>query len=195
MLGGEKGEIERERDGGGVLRVADLKPPLKEVEVKKLKAGDLVSITGKIVTARDGAYERVVSGAGFPVDVRGGAVYHCGPLAIKERKRWKIISAGPTTSARLDPMEEEFIRRTGVRAIVGKGGVGAAVAEKMRKLGCIYLAFPGGAGVLAAERIEAVEGLFWEELGMAEAVWVLKVKEFGPLVVGVDFHGSSLYRF
>ncbi|MFN4132782.1 MAG: FumA C-terminus/TtdB family hydratase beta subunit [Candidatus Hadarchaeales archaeon] len=175
------------------MKTVELRPPLTLEELKHLKAGDLVKITGVVVTARDKAYLRVASGAKFPVDVKGGVVYHCGPLAVKRCGKWEIISAGPTTSSRLDPMEKKFIEKTGVRAIVGKGGVGKDVAEEMRELGCVYLAFPGGAGVLAAGKIEDVERIAWEELGTAEAVWVLRVKDFGPLVVAVDLHGGNLY--
>lgn len=166
---------------------------MSEHEIQNLQAGELVSITGKIVTARDKAYARVVSGARLPLELKGGVVYHCGPLAKRTSDGWHIISAGPTTSARLDQLQVEFIRRTGVRAIVGKGGVGEEIAAQLARLGCVYLAFTGGAGVLAAKTIERVEKVFWEELGPAEAIWVFWVKEFGPLVVAVDTHGGNLY--
>ncbi|MEM3402725.1 MAG: FumA C-terminus/TtdB family hydratase beta subunit [Candidatus Hadarchaeales archaeon] len=175
------------------MKIVELRPPFAAGELKRFHAGDLVTISGVVATARDKAYQRVVSEEKFPVDVKGGVVYHCGPLAVRRGERWEILSAGPTTSARLDSMEGEFIKKTGVRAIVGKGGVGEEVAKKMKELGCIYLAFPGGAGVLAAEKIEGVEKVLWEELGAAEAVWVLKVKDFGPLVVAVDLHGGNIY--
>jgi len=175
------------------LKLIHLSPPLDEEDIKKLRVGDLVSITGRIVTARDKAYARVTSGAKLPLDLRGGVVYHCGPLAKRTPDGWRIISAGPTTSARLDRAQGEFIRRTGVRALVGKGGVGGEVAVQLARLGCIYLAFTGGAGVLAAGAVEKVERIYWEELGPAEALWVLRVRDFGPLVVAVDTQGGNLY--
>lgn len=175
------------------MKTKRLTPPLGEREIQNLRAGELVSITGEIVTARDKAYARVVSGAKLPVKLKGGVVYHCGPIAKRMSDGWHIISSGPTTSARLDQLQVEFVRRTGVKALVGKGGVGEDVASQLARLGCVYLAFTGGAGVLAAKTIEKVEKVFWEELGPAEALWVLKVKEFGPLVVAVDTHGGNLY--
>jgi len=166
---------------------------MSEREVRKLRAGDIVSITGKIVTARDKAYARVISGAKLPVELRSGVIYHCGPLAKRTPKGWHIISAGPTTSARLDLVQAEFVRRTGVRALVGKGGVDKDVATQLARLGCVYLAFTGGAGVLAAKAIEKTEKVYWGDLGPAEAFWVLRVREFGPLVVAIDTHGGNLY--
>jgi fumarate hydratase subunit beta len=127
------------------------------------------------------------------MELRGGVVYHCGPLARRTPEGWRIISAGPTTSARLDRAQAEFVRLTGIRALVGKGGVDEEVAAQLARLGCVYLAFTGGAGVLAAGAIEEVERVYWEELGPAEALWVLRVRDFGPLVVAVDTQGGNLY--
>jgi fumarate hydratase subunit beta len=174
-----------------------LRPPLSERLVRELKVGEVVGITGQIVTARDKAYGRAIkilrSGKKLPLDLRGGVVYHCGPLARKTKKGWQVLSAGPTTSARLDSMQAEFVGRTGVRALIGKGGVGEDVAGELARLGCIYLAFTGGAGVLAARAIEGVQKVLWQDLGAAEALWVLRVREFGPLVVAVDAQGNNLY--
>jgi fumarate hydratase subunit beta len=174
-----------------------LRPPLSERLVRELKVGEVVGITGQIVTARDKAYGRAIkilrSGKKLPLDLRGGVVYHCGPLARKTKKGWQVLSAGPTTSARLDSMQAEFVGRTGVRALIGKGGVGEDVAGELARLGCIYLAFTGGAGVLAARAIEGVQKVLWHDLGAAEALWVLRVREFGPLVVAVDAQGNNLY--
>lgn len=175
------------------MRINRLKTPLKTKDVEKLRARDLVTINGTIVTARDKVYARVIAGKKLPINLRGGVIYHCGPLAKRTAKGWQIISAGPTTSARLDPMQVEFVKHTGVKALVGKGGVGKEVADQLAKLGCVYLAFTGGAGALAASQIEGVEKVFWEELG-PEAIWVLKVKDFGPMVVAIDAVGSNLYE-
>ncbi len=171
----------------------ELTAPLQKQDIKRLKVGDVVYLSGKIITARDRAYKRVVTGHRIPVDLRGWAVYHCGPLAIRKNKEWKVISAGPTTSARLDPVQLEFIKRTGVRALIGKGGVRNTAAEGMRKLGCVYLAFPGGAGVVAAKAIKRVESVWWRDLGDTEALWVLRMQHFGPLIVGIDLHGGDLF--
>ena len=178
--------------GGGALR--SLSTPLKLKDIERLKAGDLIKITGEIFTARDQVYAQVLRGKTPPADMRNGVVYHCGPLVEKKGLKYEILSAGPTTSSRLDPMQVAFVRRTGVRAIIGKGGVEEEVAEGLRKAGCIYLAFTGGAGVLAALKIQQVRGVYWKDFGEAEAFWILNVKDFGPLVVAIDLHGKNLYR-
>lgn len=170
-----------------------LTTPLDERDTGNLRCGDLVTISGTVVTARDKAYARVVSGERPPIDLRGGAVYHCGPLARLTARGWQVLSAGPTTSARLDPMQADFIKSTGVRALIGKGGVGDNVVKEMARLGCVYLAFPGGAGALAASQVVKVEKIIWEELG-PEAIWVLRVKDFGPMVVATDTQGNTLFQ-
>jgi fumarate hydratase subunit beta len=181
-----------------VTKLIELRPPLNDKKIKQLKAGDTVSVSGTVVTARDKAYVRALtllrSGKKLPIDLRGGVIYHCGPLAKKTARGLKIVSAGPTTSARLDSMQVEFVKRTRVRALVGKSGVGEDVARELACLGCIYLAFTGGAGVLAAQSIVKVKKNFWRDLGPAEALWVLDVKNFGPLVVAIDTKGNNLYR-
>lgn len=175
-----------------------LRPPLSENDVRRLRVGEFVKLTGRIVTARDKAYARMLkllrSGKRPPVDLRGGVIYHCGPLVQRTPKGWKIISAGPTTSARLDDVQEEFVRRTGVSALVGKGGIDEKVAGEISKLGCLYLAFPGGAGALAARSIRFIERMIWPDLGLTEALWVLRVRNFGPLTVAVDTQGRNLYH-
>ncbi len=175
------------------MKITNLKTPLGENDVKSLRAGDVVAIDGTMITARDKAYAKITSGKKSPIDLRGGIIYHCGPLVKKTAKGWQVISAGPTTSARLDQMQADFVKRTGVRALVGKGGVDREVAGSLAKLGCVYLAFTGGAGALAASHVEEVENVFWEELG-PEAMWVFKVKSFGPLVVAIDTAGGDLYE-
>ena len=170
-----------------------LTPPLSENDVRRLRAGDVVAITGRIVTARDRAHARIVSGKRPPLDLEGGIVYHCGPLAKRIREGWRIVSAGPTTSARMERLQAEFVRRTGIRAIVGKGGLGEA-AGAVARLGCVYLTFPGGAGALAAESVERVERVYWMDLGEPEAMWVLRVKNFGPLLVAIDTAGNNMYE-
>lgn len=179
-------------------KIITLEPPLSKEEVRNLEAGDLVKISGKIITARDKAYEKILTvlrnDKGLPFDLENQIVYHCGPLARKTNGDWEIVAAGPTTSARLDDVQLGFVERTGVRALIGKGGVGEEVVQGLGPLDCVYLAFTGGAAALAAESIVEVLDLYWEELGTAEAVWLLKVEDFGPLTVGVDTKGKNLYR-
>ncbi|MGQ9788683.1 MAG: FumA C-terminus/TtdB family hydratase beta subunit [Candidatus Hadarchaeaceae archaeon] len=175
------------------MRIKKLRTPLKKSDTEILRCGDLVIINGLVFTARDKAYARVISGEKPPIDLRGAVVYHCGPLARRTDRGWQIISAGPTTSARLDPMQVDFIKSTGIGALIGKGGVDDTVAGEMARSGCIYLAFPGGAGALAAERVKKVERIIWEELG-PEAIWVFRVRNFGPMVVAIDTTGDNLFK-
>lgn len=161
-----------------------LKTPLGE-EVLKLKAGDHVLLSGTIYTARDEAHLEMIK-EGIPFDPKGAVIYHCGPV-IQDNK---IIAAGPTTSARMNKICS-FLPETGVRAFIGKGGMSDEVSEALRGRG-VYLAFTGGCAALAASRME-LKGVYFEELGMAEAVWIIDVRDL-PLTVAMDAHGGNLYR-
>ncbi|KAA0007467.1 MAG: fumarate hydratase C-terminal domain-containing protein [Thermoplasmata archaeon] len=177
--------------------VREIRYPLKQRDVEGLKVGDVIRFTGTLVTARDKAHQRLIElykkGEKPPVDLRDGAIIHCGPIARREKDTWKIISAGPTTSYRMEEYTFDLIRQSGLRLIIGKGGMGEKTAEACKKYKVIYCAFTGGASVVAAEAIEKVENVFWlQELGMPEALWVFKVKDFGPLVVTIDAEGNNL---
>lgn len=178
--------------------IITLNPPLSRKNVMDLEVGDLVQISGKIITARDEAYEKILEsikeGEEIPVNLERGIVYHCGPLVKQENNNWEVIAAGPTTSARLDDMQVDFVEKTGVRALIGKGGIGKKIIPEVSSLDCVYLAFTGGAAALAADNIVGVEEMFWEDLGLPEALWVLKVEDFGPLTVAVDTSGNDLYE-
>lgn len=173
--------------------------PLKEEEIKELQVGDIVYLSGDVYTARDKAHNRIIEytikDAEMEIPIEKGAVlYHCGPLVRKNNKgNWEIIAAGPTTSARMEGTTPAVIEKLDIHAIIGKGGMSGATREAMRRCHCVYLAFTGGAAVLAAHRIKAIKAVYWVDLGMAEAVWHLLVEDFGPLVVGIDAHGRSLY--
>ena len=123
------------------------------------------------------------------------ALFHCGPLMKKNGKKWKVVSAGPTTSSRMEIFEDKFIENFCINIIIGKGGMGEKTKKTLEKNTCVYASFTGGAGVLAADKVEEVLDVYWlDELGMTEAVWIFKVKEFGPMVVAMDSHGKSLYK-
>jgi len=175
-----------------------LKLPVSEAQVRSLRAGDIVYLTGTLYTARDEAHMRALEwikeGKALPVKFSEGALYHCGPIMKKDGEGWRIVAAGPTTSSRMNGLEAQFIEKTGARLIIGKGGMNKAVGETMRKFGAAYLAFTGGAAVLAAQRVRNVGGVHWLDLGMPEAVWVLEAEDFGPLTVGMDAGGSSLFE-
>ncbi|MFH0974088.1 MAG: FumA C-terminus/TtdB family hydratase beta subunit [Candidatus Micrarchaeota archaeon] len=183
MLGVAQGEREIK------VTVMFLKTPLSENDVRKLRAGDVVFLSGKLFTARDQATKRLLEKPN--VIPRGACVYHCGPLAKKKRKKWKLVSAGPTTSSRMNSLLPSFIKKCSVRAIIGKGGVDAKTTAAMRGK-CVYLAAVGGAGALYARQLK-VKSVRWLELGEPEALWELDARSFGPLIVAIDERGNNLY--
>jgi len=175
-----------------------LTTPISEEQIRKLKANDVVYITGTIVTARDQAHKKALQlhkeGKQLPINLEGLAVFHCGPIVKKEGDKWTIVAAGPTTSTRMDIFEDEFIKSFKTRVIIGKGGMGKRTADAMQKYGAIYGAFTGGAAVLAAKALKNVKTVEWFDLGMPEALWILEAEEFGPLTVAIDSHGNNLFE-
>ncbi len=171
--------------------------PISEEEVKKAKIGDIAYVSGTVITARDEAHiralEYIKERKKIPVEFRGLAVYHCGPLMREKRGGWEVMAAGPTTSMRMETLEAEFIENFRPSLIIGKGGMGKRTAEAAKKFGVLYCDFTGGAAILAAKAIEEVQDVKWLDLGMAEAIWILKVVNFGPLVVTIDGSGENLH--
>ena len=173
------------------------KLPVNPEKIRKLKVGDIIFVTGKIFTARDEAHHTMLNAKekSLPFTPSDMALFHCGPLMKKEHGKWKVVSAGPTTSSRMEIFEYKFIEKFGINIIIGKGGMGNQTEQALKKFGGIYTAYTGGAGALAADRVKNVSTVYWlEELGMPEAVWIFEVKEFGPLVVAIDSHGNSFYK-
>ena len=175
-----------------------LKTPISEEDVRKMKINDVLFVTGTVVTARDQAHRRALElakeGKKLPIDLKGLAVFHCGPIMKKEGDKWIAVAAGPTTSTRMDIFEDEFIKTFGVRVVVGKGGMGKRTTEAMQKHGAVYGAFTGGAAVLAARAIKNIRAVEWYDLGVPEALWIFEVEEFGPLTVSIDSHGNNLFE-
>ncbi|HIE23658.1 MAG TPA: fumarate hydratase [Candidatus Korarchaeota archaeon] len=175
-----------------------LKTPIPEEEARKLRVGDVIYLSGTIVTARDAAHRRVLEtldkGEELPISLKGLAIYHCGPVIKKVGEEWRIFGGGPTTSTRMEIFEAEFIQKTGIRAVIGKGGMGDRTADAMRRFGAFYATFPGGASVLAIKSVKRVKDVFWLDLGMPEAMWVLEVEDFGPLLVAIDSCGNNLHE-
>ena len=172
-----------------------LKVPVVSDKIKKLHVGDIIYITGKIFTARDEAHNKMLKAGKLPFDPSGMALYHCGPLMKKKGKVWKVVSAGPTTSSRMEIFEDKFMKKYGINIIIGKGGMGNKTRKTLQKTIGVYTSYTGGAGALAAYHIKDVSSVYWlDELGMPEAVWIFEVKEFGPLVVAMDSHGKSIYK-
>lgn len=174
-----------------------LHTPLTEAAVRDLKVGDQVLITGLMFTGRDAVHKWLYEGNTPPVsevNLKGGVIYHCGPVMLKKGKEWKVTAAGPTTSSREEPYQATIIEKFGVRAVIGKGGMGAKTKEACQKFGCVYLHAVGGAAQVLAQTITKVEGVFgYEEFGSPEAIWKLQVVEF-PAVVTIDSHGNSLHQ-
>ncbi|RLG18890.1 fumarate hydratase [Nanoarchaeota archaeon] len=174
----------------------ELKTPVSLNEILKLRVGDSVYITGEMFTARDEAHARALEfieeRKELPFTFERSVVYHCGPL-VKKEDGWKVVSAGPTTSARMNSFTKEILKKVSCMVIIGKGGMSDEVVEAMKGK-AIYLAYTGGAGALAAKCVKRVKDLIWEDLGMPEAVWILEVEKFGPCIVAIDAHGRSIYR-
>jgi L(+)-tartrate dehydratase beta subunit len=180
------------------MSIHTLSTPISEESIRSIKAGDLVFLTGTLVTARDDVHLRLVKqGDALPTNLKDGAIFHAGPIMtpiVGEEGRYEVISIGPTTSMRMERYEKDFIEQTGVRLIVGKGGMGPRTAEACVESGCLHVVFPGGCAVLAASQVVEVKSVHWLDLGMPEALWEMEVKNFGPLLVSIDAHGNNLFE-
>ena len=197
--------------------VKELTYPFSEKSIRALKAGDAVSITGRIYTGRDKFHKFFAEGGELPVDFLDGALYHCGPVVVRGDRNvaapaegappprggdipvaastgaYSVLAAGPTTSVRENPYEPDFIAKTGVRIVIGKGGMDAKTLAAMKKHGCVYVQAVGGGGAIYADAVRRVAGVsLLEEFGAAEAVWHFDVKDFRG-VVAMDAHGRSLF--
>jgi fumarate hydratase subunit beta len=173
-----------------------LNTPLSGAGVERLTVGDVVYLTGEMITARDKAHVRMAeyfsTGKPLPFRLEGAAVFHGAPIVREQDGEWKIMAIGPTTSARMNSLEPAVIRH-GARLIIGKGGMDGQVLNALRDCGSAYLSMTGGAAVLGARMVKAVRSVEWKDLGLAEAVWMLEVADFGPLTVTMDAHGGNLY--
>lgn len=173
--------------------------PVSEDEVRRLRIGDQVLLNGVIYTARDCAHKMLAEreeGIMFPSlpDLHGAVLYHCGPVVVRDVDgSWRVTAAGPTTSIREEPYMAEIIRRYGIRAIIGKGGLGAKTLAACREVGCVYLHAVGGAAQVLANSITRVSNVFClEEFGVPEAIWELHVSNF-PATVTMDSIGGNLH--
>lgn len=168
-----------------------LRPPLSEEQVRGLHVGDVVLISGLIYTGRDAAHHHLMQHPS-PIDLKGQILYHCGPVVLKDGAGWRVTAAGPTTSIREEPYEADVIARNGLRAVMGKGGMGPKTLVALKRHGAVYLNAIGGAAQYYARCIEGVEGVDLLELGTPEAMWHLRVKEF-PAIITMDASGNSLH--
>ena len=176
----------------------EFKTPVTDEDIRKVHIGDVIYLTGDIVTGRDDVHHRVVIGGKEPpVDLKGKAIFHAGPIMKKisaegEPDKYKVISVGPTTSMRMEKAQAEFLAATGVKIIIGKGGMGPKTTQGCIDNCAIHTIFPGGCAVVAAEEVIDCEGVEWLDLGMPEAMWKLNCNRFGPLIVSIDSYGNNL---
>ncbi len=174
-----------------------LQAPLNENDARSLKLGEVVMLRGSIITGRDEmhirALEYAAEGKELPENLEGCTLFHCGPIMVQTANGWTVLAAGPTTSARMDTLEPEMIRKFKIHAIIGKGGMSKEVSQAMAEVGCVYLAATGGAAVTLGQSLPFTKGVDWLDLGMAEAMWRFTADNFGPLIVAMDANGNSLY--
>jgi fumarate hydratase class I len=168
-----------------------LTAPLTSDQMRTLKVGDVVLIRGEMYTGRDAVHTYLMKNPP-PVNLEGAVLYHCGPVMLKEGGEWQVKAAGPTTSMREEPYEHEILRRYGVKAVMGKGGMGPTTLAALKECGAVYLNAIGGAAQYYARTVEKVLGVDLLELGIPEAMWHLRVKDF-PAIVTMDAHGNSLH--
>lgn len=173
-------------------REVTLRTPITEEQARALQVGDVVLISGRAYTGRDSVHHHLMTHEP-PVDLRGSVLYHCGPIVVREGAGWKVTAAGPTTSIREEPYQADVIKRYGVRAIVGKGGMGPRTLAALQDDGAVYCSAIGGAAQVYASTIVKVDGVSLMEFGTPEAMWHLTLDEF-PAIVTMDTHGNSLHK-
>jgi fumarate hydratase subunit beta len=174
-----------------------LATPVSVEDIRALKVGDAVAISGTLYTGRDAVHKYLHEGGTLPsgVTFQGGILYHCGPVIIKDDQgKWKCVAAGPTTSIREEPYQWQIIRDFGLRGVIGKGGMGEKTLQACKEYGCAYLHAVGGAAQVLAECIQEVSNVyFMDKFGAPEAIWEMKVVAF-PVIVTIDAHGNSLHK-
>jgi fumarate hydratase class I len=173
-------------------RIVELRAPISEEEIRQLQVGDVVKISGMMYTGRD-AIHKYLSENDAPLDLNGQIIYHCGPVVQKDDAGdWHIKAAGPTTSIREEPYQGDIMKKFGIRAVMGKGGMGPKTLAALNEHGGVYLNAIGGAAQYYADCIKGVEGVDLMQFGIPEAMWHLRVEDF-TAVVTMDSHGNSLH--
>jgi len=173
-------------------REVRLQAPISDEQVRSLKVGDVVLVSGRMFTGRDQVHHHLMHHEP-PVDLRGSVLYHCGPVVAKDGETWRVTAAGPTTSIREEPYQAEILERYGVRVVMGKGGMGPKTLAGLKKSGAVYLNAVGGAAQFYARCIDRVAGVSLMQFGTPEAMWHLDVTDF-PAIVTMDAHGNSLHK-
>ncbi|MCR8634702.1 fumarate hydratase [Paenibacillus radicis (ex Xue et al. 2023)] len=169
-----------------------LQTPISEEQIRELRVGDVVIINGIMHTGRDALHKHLMD-HDAPLDLNGAAIYHCGPVMAKDADgEWHVKAAGPTTSIREEPYQGDIIKKFGIRAVIGKGGMGAKTLAALKEHGGVYLNAIGGAAQYYAECFKKVEGVDFMEFGIPEAMWHLQTEGFAAIVT-MDSHGNSLH--
>ena len=179
------------KDGKKILTT-----PISAEDLADIHVGDIIYLNGSMTTCRDVAHRRLVEeGRELPVDVRNAAILHAGPIIRPlENSRFEMVSVGPTTSMRMEKFEKEFVENTGVKVIIGKGGMGPNTEYACKNYKAIHCVFPAGNAVVAATKVEEIVDAQWRDLGMPETLWHCRVNEFGPLIVSIDTDGRNLFE-
>lgn len=181
------------------MKTYHLELPISKDKVEKLHAGDIVYLSGKILTLRDRPHQRihayVEKGKQFPFELKNSAVIHCGPIIRKSgENKWEAVSIGATSSSRFSPFIPNLIKGLGPRVIIGKGNLFKEAVDALRNYGSVFLLAIGGCAALYGDQVKRVSNLYWKEFGMPDAVWEFEVENFGPLSVGIDVHGNDLNK-
>ena len=177
-----------------LLNARRLDYPFTSEQVGALRAGQFVLVSGLVYTARDRMHKYLFEGGKSPVGLKDAALYHCGPVVVRKESDWVVRAAGPTTSIREEPYLPRIVKDHGVRVIIGKGSMGKKTEAACKAGGCVYLHAVGGAAQVLADKVVAVKGVhFGAEFGLAEAMWVLELKDF-PAIVAIDSRGTNLLR-
>lgn len=176
----------------------ELQVPFSEADMRKLKAGDMIYVTGDVLTVRDMAYTRTIDALDanqpLPFDLKGKAIWHAGPITRQdENGKWSPVCVGSTTSSRFTATAAQLIEKAGVKMIIGKGFMGPATAQALQKCGAVYVSTTGGTAAYYANQIPGVKSVNWLDLGMPAAVWEFKVNRLGPLIVALDSHGNNIF--
>ncbi len=172
-----------------------LRTPLRDRDIERLNIGDIVYLTGTIITARDQVHKRIVlENKHPPINMHNMVIFHAGPVVKRSNGAYEIVSIGSTTSMRMEAYEAAFIEKTSIKMIIGKGSMGQNTIEACRKHKVVVTLFPGGCGALGAKAVKRVADVYWLELGIPEALWVLEVENMGPLIVTIDSKGRNLFE-
>lgn len=172
--------------------------PITEQQARELKMGDVVYLSGTVHTMRDMGHARTLellkAGAELPFQLSDSCIWHAAPIVRQENGKWQVLAIGSTTSSRFTSLGSELLERLGMRITLGKGTMGQQAVDAMQKASSVYLCTTGGCAALYAQQVQEVTAVHWLDLGLPEAIWVMRVKDIGPLIVGIDAHGNSLYQ-